>query len=147
MNLRMKILLLILYSFIFFSSCIMDYKRGGYFVKNCTDDTLFMVLKLQDTLNDEIYWNRNPYDTIISDFNDTINTDLNGKKVRFSNYYYVLPNYNSNSIDELRDTCYLFVIKWNIAKRYSIDEIRNKKMYKLKILTKKELRDHEYKYR
>ncbi len=143
----MKILLLILSIFIFFSSCIMDCKRAGYFVKNCTDDTLFMVLTLKDTLNDEIYWSKNPYDTIISDFNDTISTYLNGREVRFSNYYYVLPNHNSNSIDEVKDTCYLFVIKWNVAKIYSIDEIRNKRMYKLKILTKEDLRDPVYEYR
>lgn len=146
MKLFVKILLNTL-CVIIFNSCVMDYKRGGYFVKNCTNDTLFMVLTLKDTLTDEIYWNRNPYDTIISDFNDTIATYLNGKKVRFSNYYYVLPYNNSNSIDGIEDTCYLFVIKWNVAKRHSIDEIRNRKMYKLKILTKKELLDYEYEYR
>ncbi|MBO7100328.1 MAG: hypothetical protein J6W21_10735 [Bacteroidaceae bacterium] len=34
------------------------------------------------------------------------------------------------------DTCYFFLIKWSDAKKYSWDEIRDKKMYRTWIVTK-----------
>ena len=146
--------LLLLLSFSLLYSCVMDCKNGGCRIKNYTSDTLFMVLSLEDSLTDEFYWMRNPYDTLPYPIcsinpmhNDTIITYINKRNVRFSTYYYVLPNCKSNLSYQIDDRCYLYVIKWNVAKEYSFREIYTKKMYDKRILTKKDFIEGEYEYR
>ena len=46
----------------------------------------------------------------------------------------------------LPDTCYVYVIKWNIAKSYSFEEIRDKKLYDRRVVSRKDFDGHVYEY-
>ena len=45
------------------------------------------------------------------------------------------------------DTCYIYAIKWQVATQYSIEEIRAKKLYDKRTVTKKDFHDGIYEYR
>lgn len=69
-----------------------------------------------DTLTDSIYWGIHPLDSVLLDSEqDTICVSVKGEKVAFWRFNYVLPYSESGSIYPLPDTCYVYVIKWNIA--------------------------------
>ena len=72
---------------------------------------------------------------------------VKGEKVAFWRFNYVLPYSKSGSIYPLPDTCYVYVIKWNIAKSYSFEEIRDKKLYDRRVVSRKDFDGHVYEYR
>lgn len=145
----MKDIIVFLFSIILFSSClVMDYKPAGYFVYNHTKDTLLIEMTVSDTLTDSIYWGIHPLDSVLLDSEqDTICVSVKGEKVAFWRFYYVLPYSESGSIYPLPDTCYVYVIKWNIAKSYSFEEIRDKKLYDRRVVSRKDFDRHVYEYR
>lgn len=143
----MKKILLLVFSLFFLNSCIIDYKPAGYFVYNHTKDTLLIEMTESDTLTDSIYWGIHPLDSVLLDSEqDTICVSVKGEKVAFWRFNYVLPYSESGSIYPLPDTCYVYVIKWNIAKTYSFEEIRDKKLYDRRVVSKKDFDGHVYEY-
>lgn len=143
----MKKILLLVFSLFFLNSCIIDYKPAGYFVYNHTKDTLLIEMTESDTLTDSIYWGIHPLDSVLLDSEqDTICVSVKGEKVAFWRFNYVLPYSESGSIYPLPDTCYVYVIKWNIAKFYSFEEIRDKKLYDRRVVSRKDFDGHVYEY-
>ena len=152
MNIRKIIRILILVSVISVTldSCVMD-KKTFICVKNYTKDTLLIELTESDTLDDEICWGKHSGDTIELDPEDTIGIYVHGKKVFFKNCFYALPDsvlFVSPYIFNLKDTCYIYAIKWQIAKHYTLEEIRAKKLYDRRGVTKKDFNDNRiFEYR
>ena len=101
-----------------------------------------------ETLTDSIYWGIHSLDSVLLDSEqDTICVSVKGEKVAFWRFNYVLPYSESGSIYPLPDTCYVYVIKWNIAKSYSFEEIRDKKLYDRRVVSRKDFDGHVYEYR
>ena len=143
----MKKILLLVFSLFFLNSCIIDYKPAGYFVYNHTKDTLLIEMTESETLTDSIYWGIHSLDSVLLDSEqDTICVSVKGEKVAFWRFNYVLPYSESGSIYPLPDTCYVYVIKWNIAKSYSYEEIRDKKLYDRRVVSRKDFDGHVYEY-
>ncbi|WP_297234747.1 hypothetical protein [uncultured Prevotella sp.] len=143
----MKKILLLVFSLFFLNSCIIDYKPAGYFVYNHTKDTLLIEMTESETLTDSIYWGIHSLDSVLLDSEqDTICVSVKGEKVAFWRFNYVLPYSESGSIYPLPDTCYVYVIKWNIAKSYSFEEIRDKKLYDRRVVSRKDFDGHVYEY-
>ena len=143
----MKKILLLVFSLFFLNSCIIDYKPAGYFVFNHTKDTLLIEMTESETLTDSIYWGIHSLDSVLLDSEqDTICVSVKGEKVAFWRFNYVLPYSESGSIYPLPDTCYVYVIKWNIAKSYSFEEIRDKKLYDRRVVSRKDFDGHVYEY-
>lgn len=143
----MKKILLLVFSLFFLNSCIIDYKPAGYFVYNHTKDTLLIEMTESETLTDSIYWGIHSLDSVLLDSEqDTICVSVKGEKVAFWQFNYVLPYSESGSIYPLPDTCYVYVIKWNIAKSYSFEEIRDKKLYDRRVVSRKDFDGHVYEY-
>ena len=139
----MKKILLLVFSLFFLNSCIIDYKPAGYFVYNHTKDTLLIEMTESETLTDSIYWGIHSLDSVLLDSEqDTICVSVKGEKVAFWRFNYVLPYSESGSIYPLPDTCYVYVIKWNIAKSYSFEEIRDKKLYDRRVVSRKDFDGH-----
>ena len=79
---------------------------------------------------------------------DTTIVYVKGKKTTFFNHYYAIPDTFAGRIYPFpKGTCYLYTIKWQVATRYSFDEIRAKKLYDRRVVTKKDFQDHIYEYR
>ena len=143
----MKKILLLVFSLFFLNSCIIDYKPAGYFVYNHTKDTLLIEMTESETLTDSIYWGIHSLDSVLLDSEqDTICVSVKGEKVAFWRFNYVLPYSESGSIYPLPDTCYVYVIKWNIARSYSFEEIRDKKLYDRRVVSRKDFDGHVYEY-
>ena len=100
-----------------------------------------------DTLNGGAQWFFSPTDTLLLDKDDTVSVCIHGKRKNIFRSYYVLPYSKSGSIYPLPDTCYLYVIKWNIFNRYPLEEIREKRLYERRILSKGDFDGHAYEYR
>ena len=146
-DLYMKDIIVFLFSIILFSSClVMDHKPSGYWVHNNTEDTLLIDMTESDTLSGGAQWFFSPTDTLILDKDDTVSVCIHGKRENIFSSYYVLPYSKSGSIYPLPDTCYLYVIKWNIFNRYSLEEIRENGLYERRILSKSDFDGHVYEY-
>ncbi len=144
-----KILVLVSVISVIFGSCIIDTKPLGYTVRNCTSDTLLIQLTTSDTLDNELCWGKNPRDTIELAPEDTIGIRVHGEKVIYFNFFYALPDSTAGGIYPFgKDTCYIYAIKWQIAKHYTIEEIRAKKLYDRRAVTKKDFNNNRiFKYR
>lgn len=128
--------------------CVIDIKPLGYSVKNCTKDTLFIYLTVSDTLTNDIYYGMHPEDTIGLVPEDTTWVYIHGKKVVLNNFYYVFPDSTSGGIYPLyNDTCYIYAIKKQIITRYTLDKIRERKLYDREVVTKKDFHDRLFEYR
>jgi hypothetical protein len=121
-------------------------------IKNCTNDTLILELSRIDTLDgSDAYWFRDsiykylsPNDTVFLDSEDTTMVNIHGKNVCFLNYNLIKPGdiyYSSDTLCYL-DTAYIYAIKWQTAKKYTIDEIRAKKLFVRKTVTKTDFTNH-----
>ncbi|WP_299341127.1 hypothetical protein [uncultured Prevotella sp.] len=144
----MKDIIVFLFSIILFSSClVMDHKPLGYWIHNNTEDTLLIDLTESDTLSGGAQWFFSPTDSLILDKDDTVSVCIHGKRKNIFRSYYVLPYSKSGSIYPLPDICYLYVIKWNLFNRYSLEEIREKGLYERRILSKGDFDGHVYEYR
>lgn len=129
-------------------SCIMDTKPLGYSVMNCTKDTLFIVLTDSDTLTDDIYWGIHSEDTVGLVPEDTTSVYIHGEKVILNNFYSVLPDSVSGGIYPLyTDTCYIYAIKKQTITRYTLDEIRERKLYDRQIVTKQDFHNRLFEYK
>jgi len=139
-----KIVLMLLILDIF-SSCIMDRKTTLY-IKNCTKDTLLIELSEADTLVNWQFWGKQAADVVSP--NDTDEVDIAFNKAIIGSF--ALPDstiYIDPYIYSHYDTCYLYTIKWNIAKKYSMDEIRAKKLYDRRTVTKKNFHNRLFEYK
>ena len=142
------ILLLVLFPTFFLSSCVMDSKPLGYSVKNCTKDTLLIDLTESDTLSNDMYWNLHCRDTIDLISMDTTSVNVHGKKNVIFNYYCVAPGTKSRGFWPMNsDTFYIYTIKWSIVRTYTLENIRKKKLYARRRVTKKDLQKRLFEYR
>lgn len=121
--------------------------------KNCTNDTLFIGASHYDNIDSidcqlEPFYHHKPENSIL----DTTDVSLWEKKtLKIGDYYCdFVPCKDWNiypdsicSIDEdyLCEKCesgttYFFLVKWNDAKKYSWDEIREQKLYRKWVVTR-----------
>lgn len=125
-------------------SCIMDTKEA-WFIKNRTKDTLLMTLSQVDTLPDWQLWNKDLWKIAQADRSSREETAFQiatiGNIALPDSFVYV----NSDNF-LYQDTCYLFTIEWRIAKRYSINEIHSKRLYRRQNVTKKDFHHNMFVY-
>lgn len=127
-----------------FSSCIMD-RKESFCIVNSTKDTLMIELSSSDSLENWERWSK-----ITSEFNSSNNkdsVDFAFNKAIVGNF--ALPGsviYVDPHIFLLHDTCYIYTIKWNVAKSLLINEIRSKKLYDRHLVTKTDFHNHIFKY-
>ncbi len=146
-RLRVVSLLAFFQSF-FLGSCVLDSKPLGYSVKNCTKDTLLIDLSESDTLNNDMYWNLHSRDTIGLISMDTTSVYICGKKVVIFNFYCVAPETKSGGFWPINsDTFYIYTIQWNVARNFTLEKIREKKLYGRRLVTKKDFKNRLFEYR
>ena len=125
-------------------SCIMDTKES-WFIKNRTKDTLLITLSQVDTLPDWQLWNKDLWKIAQADRSSREETAFQiatiGNIVLPDSFVYV----NSDNF-LYQDTCYLFTIEWRIAKRYSMNEIHSKRLYRRQDVTKKDFHHNMFVY-
>ena len=125
-------------------SCIMDTKEA-WFIKNRTKDTLLMTLSQVDTLPDWQLWNKDLWKIVQADRSSREETAFQiatiGNIALPDSFVYV----NSDNF-LYQDTCYLFTIEWRIAKRYSMNEIHPKRLYRRQDVTKKDFHHNMFVY-
>ena len=125
-------------------SCIMDTKES-WFIKNRTKDTLLITLSQVDTLPDWQLWNKDLWKIASSDRSSREETAFQiatiGNIALPDSFVYV----NSDNF-LYQDTCYLFTIEWRIAKRYSMNEIHSKRLYRRQNVTKKDFHHNMFVY-
>mgnify|MGYP000908579786 FL=1 len=125
-------------------SCIMDTKEA-WFIKNRTKDTLLMTLSQVDTLPDWQLWNKDLWKIAQADRSSREETAFQiatiGNIAFPDSFVYV----NSDNF-LYQDTCYLFTIEWRIAKRYSMNEIHSKRLYRRQDVTKKDFHHNMFVY-
>ena len=125
-------------------SCIMDTKEA-WFIKNRTKDTLLMTLSQVDTLPDWQLWNKDLWKIAQADRSSREETAFQiatiGNIALPDSFVYI----NSDNF-LYQDTCYLFTIEWRIAKRYSMNEIHSKRLYRRQDVTKKDFHHNMFVY-
>ena len=125
-------------------SCIMDTKEA-WFIKNRTKDTLLMTLSQVDTLPDWQLWNEDLWKIAQADRSSREETAFQiatiGNIAFPDSFVYV----NSDNF-LYQDTYYLFTIEWRIAKRYSMNEIHSKRLYRRQDVTKKDFHHNMFVY-
>ena len=127
------------------SSCVIDVIRS-YRIKNCTNDTLFIDLT-NDTLKIDVYWGQiRLYNTTEPVSDDTATVLKNEGKVDIPQFYELLPDSLTENIRQI-DTFYMYVLPKQVATHYSEEEIRTKKLYDKRTVTKKDIRDGILEYR
>ena len=141
--------------FIFFctymlTACVMD-RTNSFCIRNSSSDTLYIELSESDTLDNLIYWSKEPNETMPPIWpTDTTWVYINGKKVVVDNCFYAFPDsiihVSPYSFDN-KDTCYIYAIKKQIITRYTLDEIRVKKLYDRQAVTAKDFHHRLFEYR
>ena len=125
-------------------SCIMDTKEA-WFIKNRTKDTLLITLSQVDTLPDWQLWNKDLWKIASSDRSSREETAFQiatiGNIALPDSFVYV----NSDNF-LYQDTCYLFTIEWRMGKRYSMNEIHSKRLYRRQDVTKKDFHHNMFVY-
>ena len=125
-------------------SCIMDTKEA-WFIKNRTKDTLLMTLSQEDTLPDWQLWNKDLWKIAQADRSSREETAFQiatiGNIALPDSFVYI----NSDNF-LYQDTCYLFTIEWRMAKRYSMNEIHSKRLYRKQDVTKKDFHHNMFVY-
>lgn len=138
-------LLIVLISINTFSSCIMD-KQINIYVKNCTKDSLLVKVTRTDTLVDWQFWPiedahpESQYDTRV--FDDAFHLAVAGSLVLPDSMITMDP-----CILQLFDSCYIYAVKYSVARKYSIDDIRAKKLYDRQVMTKRDFHDWLFEYK
>ena len=135
-------ILMILYVF---ASCLMD-KVTTFYVKNCTKDSLLININRTDTLVDWQFWPiedahpESQYDTRV--FDDAFHLAVAGSLVLPDSMISMDP-----CILQLFDSCYIYAVKYSVARKYSIDDIRAKKLYDRQVMTKRDFHDWLFEYK
>lgn len=156
--LKKLILNLLVFIAITLNLCFSCKETGPYDgIKNCTSDTLIIELSRVDTLDaSDAYWVRDsvykylsPTDTVLLDSGDTTVVNIHGKNVSFYNYRLSKPGEIHASADTLcsLDTAYVYAIKWQTARKHTLDEIRAKKLFVRKTLAKTDFTNHLFNYK
>ena len=118
----------------------------SYRIKNCTNDTLFIQLKY-DTLKNYVYWGQiRLYNTTEPVSDDTATVLKNEGEVDIPKFYELLPDSLTENIRQI-DSFYMYVLQKQVATHYSEEEIRTKKLYDKRTVTKKDIRDGILEYR
>lgn len=117
-----------------------------YVVKNCTKDTLLLNLSAVETLSDWKYWNEQLQGINLPIEKDESKMDFYKATIGTL----VVPNSKidvSPDVFRPKDTCYIYVVKLNIAQHYPMKEIRRRRLYDRRMVTKKDFRNHLFEYR
>lgn len=120
-----------------FSSCVYDAMVVAFF-KNCTDDTLFIGVSHHDNIDSV---NRQLECDYIKDYNSLNSCELSlWKQTERSRYINIIYPDSlcsmTGDLFEKTDTNYFFLIRYADAKKYSLDEIRDKKLFGKCIVTR-----------
>ncbi len=121
-------------------------------IKNCTNDTLYIEFTESDTLDNWIFWKGNiEYPNIPVAQEDTTWIYIHGEKMIADNMFFALPDsivFMDPRLFSISKTCYIYAIKQRILTQYTLDDIREKKLYDRRVVTKKDFhkRQYEYKY-
>lgn len=144
-----NILICMSLALISFSSCTSCQEVNR--IKNCTKDTLLIDLTESDTLDDWVYWDENPEDTIGIMAPDTLAIYIDGKEVIIKKEYYVLPDSliiaDAYVLNLKEPYYYIYAIKWQDVKHYPLEEIRARKLYDRQIVTKKDFHNRLFEYK
>jgi hypothetical protein len=145
MNMKMNGKILIVMSIILttLTSCVMD-RKTTFFIRNCTNDTLLIGLLESYTLANWKDWNAEDFVTT----NDTDEDKQALTKAIIGRF--ALPDstlFVDPDVFFFKDTCYIYAIKWQIAKLYTIEEIRAKKLYDRLPVTKKDFNHYLFEYK
>lgn len=147
MKIKIAILVLVLICINIFSSCsscAMD-RYSSYYIKNCTNDTLLIDVSGIDSLRDWKYWNEQ-----VQSIDLRIDTKENMEFVKATMGKIALPDSMVSvysGLFSLYDTCYIYAIKLEVAKAYSMDEIRTKKLYDKRDIVKDKFRNCLFEYK
>lgn len=115
-------------------SCIMD-RKTTFFIKNSTNDTLLIELSESDTLVNKKYWSKRDEEIKIPVDSKELETVLSNSIIG----HFAIPNavlFVNPSVFLLNDTCYIYAIKWSEAKHNTFDEIRTRRLYDKRVVTK-----------
>lgn len=125
------------------SSCVIDV-RHDIRVKNSTSDSLYFGVSEYNNI-DSVHYILIPDRKITDICDDTMNVSLwNGMNVReLAVYPDSMCSNGSITLFGDRDTGYVFVIKRQIARTYSFDDIRKRKLYE-KVMVTKNKRDQGF---
>ena len=134
-----------------FTSCVMD-SIISFGIRNSSNDTLYIELSESDSPGDLIYyWCENSIDSMPPTWvADTTEIYINNKKVILDKCFYALPDstvFVSPYSFDTKDTCYIYAIKKQIIERYTLDKIRERKLYDRQVVTKKDFHDRFFEYR
>ena len=127
-------------------SIVMVHLRYDFFV-NCTNDTLFICPSHCNDI-DSIYDRAFPLYSQSRCMDDYVLLEVNGLYIH--NNEAIFPDSTCRTDYYLlrkTDTTYFFLIKWSDAKKYSWDEIRDKKMYRKWIVTRNKKGEYDEKIR
>lgn len=132
------------------NSCYMDSKQFVNSVRNCTSDTLLIELTESGNFDGRsIFDDKDTSDYTGVDFEYVTEAYIKGKKVYVSKFNYALPD--STTLGKIslanRKKYYIYTIKWSVATHYTLDEIRARKLYDRRIVTKEDFKDHVYEYK
>ena len=121
-------------------------KQINIYVKNCTKDSLLIKVTRTDTLVDWQFWPiedahpESQYDTRV--FDDAFHLAVAGSLVLPDSMITMDP-----CILQLFDSCYIYAVKYSVARKYSIDDIRAKKLYDRQVMTKRDFHDWLFEYK
>ena len=127
-----------------FSSCITD-KKTTFYVKNETADTVLLDLSQVDTLAEWECWGgqiENSGWLNSTDGENKLYIALIGSLALPDSMIYVSPD-----VFRSTDTCYVYAVKWNIAKRFSLETIRERKLYDRRVVTENDFHNRLFEYR
>ena len=132
------------------NSCYMDSKQFVNSVRNCTSDTLLIELTESGNFDGHyIFEDKDTLEYNRLDLEYFTEAYIKGKKIYVSKFNYALPD--STTLGKIvvddRKKYYVYAIKWNVATHYTLDEIRAKKLYDRRVVTKEDFKDHVYEYK
>lgn len=139
-----------LISLVLFSSCVMDYKPFVDSVRNCTSDTLLIELTESGNFDGHyIFEDKDTLEYNRLDFEYFTEAYIKGKKIYVSKFNYALPDSTTlgKIVVDNRKKYYVYAVKWSVITHYTLDEIRAKKLYDRRIVTKEDFKDHVYEYK